>query len=147
MNRPTAIILLRLFRRVRQREDKATVMDQSSLSSVQWWREQWWSCALTYAVQPSNVMLFIHRNNIPVNRPLHRGRVKRDTYNIFPLSKKGDNPKNINFTGEERRWLSFTHDKCCDWYDIPHLYWLFLQMELSSFHLSPRTISWIVRHT
>jgi hypothetical protein len=25
--------------------------------------------------------------------------------------KKGDNPQNINFTGEIRRWLRYTYDK------------------------------------
>jgi hypothetical protein len=31
---------------------------------------------------------------------------------IAPILRKGDIPRNIDVTGERRRWILFTYDKC-----------------------------------
>jgi hypothetical protein len=60
-----------------------------------------------------------------------------DLFYISPLfCKKGDNPQNISFTAEARRWIRFTYDKRFDRQDIPHLPSLFLKKQLSSFYIS-----------
>jgi hypothetical protein len=66
---------------------------------------------------------------------------------IAPLLQKGDNPQNIYFTGEAKRWLCFTHDKRFERWDFRRLSWLFLKMELMSFYIKQRTISWMICYT
>jgi hypothetical protein len=52
--------------------------------------------------------------------PIHRHScesAQEEQHNGFrcvshPFFKKGTNHKNINFTGEARRWIRFTYDKC-----------------------------------
>jgi len=43
------------------------------------------------------------------------------------------------FTGEVRKWLHFTYDKCCERCVVSHLCWLFLKMQLSPFCVLWRT--------
>ena len=50
--------------------------------------------------------------------------------------KKGDNPQNINFRSEARRWLPFMYNKYLETWGSPPPSCLLLKMELSSLYMS-----------
>jgi hypothetical protein len=50
--------------------------------------------------------------------------------------KKGDNPQNMNFTREERRWLPFTYDKFFERWETPPPILIILEDGVVIFYVS-----------
>jgi len=61
--------------------------------------------SLTINKSCSNSQHLSHRANLVTN-------VGHEISIIAPILRKGDIPQKINVTGESRRWLRFTYDKC-----------------------------------